>query len=154
MIRAAVMLGVGCVLLSAQEPVRIFTSAQAETGRLLYARTCSQCHIASLLGRKADGGELPPISSLTKTYQDFIGPRRWVPPLTGDSFLERYGQWTAAELIERFQETVDDRTLNFADMGGDATVNLTAYILQVNGAKAGSEKLTRSTGALVRAATR
>ncbi len=31
-------------------------------------------------------------------------------------------------------------------MNEDATVNITAYVLQVNGAKAGTQELTRSTG--------
>jgi mono/diheme cytochrome c family protein len=143
------ILFLGCLILSAQQPPAVFTAAQAEAGRQVYARTCSQCHTSSLLGRKGDSGERPPLSSLTPTYQKFIGPRGFVAPLTGPTFIERWGAKSASQLIARFQETVDDPTLNFQDMGGEATVNLTAYILQVNGAQAGAQPLTRSTEASV-----
>jgi hypothetical protein len=131
------ILGIGIFLLSAQQPASsgVFTAAQADAGRSIYQRTCEQCHTSTLLGRKGDPGERPPISSLPVSYQKFIGPRGFVAPLTGKVFIERWGAKTAAQLIARFQETVDDPTLKFEDMGGEATVKLTAYILQVNGAK-------------------
>ena len=149
------ILGFGIFLLSAQQPAPagVFTAAQAEAGRLVYQRTCGQCHTSSLLGRKGDPGELPPISSLPDRYQKFIGPRGIVAPLAGKVFLERWGPKTAARLIARFQETVDDPTLKFEDISDEATVNLTAYILHVNGAKAGTEPLTRTTIALVSSVT-
>ena len=34
-------------------------------------------------------------------------------------------------------------------MDDDTTVNIAAYVLQVNGAKAGTEELTRATSAVV-----
>jgi len=34
-------------------------------------------------------------------------------------------------------------------MDDDTTVNITAYVLQVNGAKAGTQELTRATSAVV-----
>jgi hypothetical protein len=34
-------------------------------------------------------------------------------------------------------------------MNDDTTVNITAYVLQVNGAKAGTEELTRATRTVV-----
>jgi hypothetical protein len=149
------MLGSGLLVLAGQQPAPtgIFTSAQAEAGRTAYERTCGQCHTSSLLGRKGEG-ELPPISSLSATYQKFIGPRGFVAPLAGKVFLDRWGQKTAAELIARFQETVDDPTLNFEGMNGETTVNITAYILQVNGAKSGTQPLTRTTDVIVSSITR
>ena len=41
-----------------------------------------------------------------------------------------------------------------AGMNDQTSVNITAYVLQANGATAGTTPLTRSTGALVRAVTR
>jgi hypothetical protein len=38
-------------------------------------------------------------------------------------------------------------------MNDETTVNITAYVLQVNGAKAGSLPLTRTTGAIVNSIT-
>jgi len=39
-------------------------------------------------------------------------------------------------------------------MKDETTVDITAYVLQVNGAKAGTEPLTRSTGVIVSSITR
>src|SRR5436190_3638358 len=149
------ILGSGLLVLTAQQPTTfgVFTSAQAEAGRLAFERTCGKCHTNTLMGRKGDPGELPPLSSLSASYQKFIGPRGFVAPLAGKVFLDRWGGKTAAQLIARFQETVDDPYFQFEDMKDETTVNITAYVLQVNGAKAGSELLTRSTDIVVNSIT-
>ena len=161
------MCGSGLFILTGQQPApsAIFTSAQAEAGRAIYARTCAKCHTETLLGRQGMGrkglgprgsgeGELPPGSTLSAPYQKFIGTRGFVPPLAGKDFIERWGEKTAAGLIARFQETVSDPFFEFEDMAGEATVNLTAYVLEVNGAKAGTQPLTRKTDVIVRSVTR
>jgi len=149
-------LGSGLFVLAAQQPASsgVFTSAQAEAGRAAYERTCGQCHTPTLMGRKGDPGELPPLSSLSASYQKFIGPRGFVAPLAGKVFLARWGGKTAGQLIARFQETVDDPYFKFENMSDETTVDITAYVLQVNGAKAGNERLTRSTGVVVNSITR
>jgi hypothetical protein len=150
------ILGSGLLTLTAQQPSAsgVFTSAQAEAGRAAYERTCGKCHTSALTGRTGNGGELPPISSLSASYQKFIGPRGFVAPLVGRVFLDRWGGETAGQLIDRFQETVDDLYFQFEDMSDETTVNITAYVLQVNGAKAGTEPLTRATAAIVNSLTR
>jgi len=150
------ILGSGLFVMTAQQSMSsgVFTSAQAEAGRIAYERTCGQCHTNTLMGRKGDPGELPPLSSLSASYQKFIGPRGFVAPLTGKVFIDRWGGKTAAELIARFQETVDDPVLKFEGMNDETTVNITAYILQVNGAKAGAQPLTRTTSVIVSSITR
>src|SRR5579864_8303701 len=150
------ILGSGLFVLTAQQPASsgVFTSAQAEAGRLAYERTCGQCHTNTLMGRKGDPGELPPLGSLSASYQKFIGPRGFVAPLAGKVFLDRWGGKTAAQLIARFQETVDDPYFQFEDMNDETTVDIAAYVLQANGAKAGSQPLTRTTGAIVNSITR
>jgi hypothetical protein len=150
------ILGSACLVVSAQQPPSsgIFTQAQADAGRLAYQRTCGQCHTTTLMGRKGDPGELPPLSSLSDSYQKFIGQRGYVAPLAGKVFIDRWGAKTAAELIARFQETVDDPYFQFEGMNDETTVNITAYVLQVNGAKAGTEPLTRTTRIIVRSVTR
>jgi len=155
-ISLAAILGAGLFVLAGQQPAAsgIFTSAQAEAGRTAYERTCGQCHTSTLLGRKGDPGELPPVSSLPAHWQKFIGPRGFVAPLTGNVFIDRWGGKTAGELIARFQETVDDPVLKVEGMNDETTVNITAYILQVNGGKAGTQPLTRTTDVLVRSITR
>jgi hypothetical protein len=148
---AVAMLGSGRLVLTGQQPTApaVFTSAQAEAGRKAYENTCGRCHTCTLLGRKGDTGELPPVSSLPAAYQKFIGNPNHVPPLAGKVFLERWGQKTAAELIARFQVTASDKFFQFEGMDDDTTVNITAYVLHVNGAKAGPQPLTRTTGAVV-----
>jgi mono/diheme cytochrome c family protein len=150
------ILGSGLLVLTAQQPASsgVFTLAQAEAGRVAYERTCGQCHTNTLMGRNGDPGELPPLSLLSASYQKFIGPRGFVPPLAGKVFLGRWGGKTAAQLIARFQETAGDPFFKFEDMNAETTVDITAYVLQVNGAQAGSQPLTRITGAFVNSITR
>ena len=64
------------------------------------------------------------------------------------------GVKTAAELIARFQVTASDRFFGFTEMTEETTVDITAYVLQVNGAMAGEAPLTRRTGAVVRTVTK
>ena len=150
------ILGAGLFVLTAQQPTSssVFTSAQAKAGRLAYDRTCGQCHTNTLMGRKGDPGELPPLGSLSASYRKFIRPRGFVAPLTGKVFIDCWGGKTAAELTARFQETVDDPVLKFKGMNDETTVNITAYVLQVNGAWAGAQPLTRTTGVIVSSITR
>jgi hypothetical protein len=133
----------------AATPPALFTAAQAEAGRTMYINSCGKCHTYNLLGRTGEDGELPPVASLSAPYQKFIGNPNHVPPLAGKVFLGRWGQKTAAELIARFQATASDPFFQFESMDDDAVVNITAYVLEMNGAKAGAQPLTRSTGTVV-----
>lgn len=151
--KAILLVGLlGPALVTAQ-PSGIFTSAQAESGRTIYANTCGKCHTPSLLGRKGDPSELPPLRSLSDPYQKFIGPRGYVPPLAGKAFLDRWGAKTAGQLIARFQETVGDPFFQFENVTDATTVDITAFVLQVNGAKPGSQPLTRTTSTVVNSVT-
>jgi hypothetical protein len=147
---AITLLGAGLVT-TGQQPDRpaIFTAAQAEAGRRAYDNSCGKCHTYTLLGRKGEDGELPPVASLSAPYQKFIGTPNHVPPLAGKVFLSRWGQKTAAELIARFQVTASDPFFQFEGMNEETTVNITAYVLQTNGAKPGSQPLTRTTSVVV-----
>ena len=136
----------------AEQPV--FTAAQAEAGRAAYERTCGLCHTPSLMGRKGDPGELPPLNTLPEFYQKFIGTRGIVAPLAGKTFLDRWGSKTAAQLIARFYDTAYDPIFKFEGMNEEMLVNITAYVLQVNGAKPGPQPLTRTTKAIVNDLTR
>jgi len=148
---AVAILGSGRLVLTGQQqtPPGVFTSAQAEAGRTAYENTCGKCHTYTLLGRKGEEGELPPVGSLSAAYQKFIGNPNRVPPLAGRAFLSRWGGKTVAELIARFQITASDPFFQFEGINDDTTVIITAYVLQRNGAKAGPQQLTRATGAVV-----
>ena len=147
----AAMFALGCLIVTGQQRATpgVFTSAQAEVGRVSYMRTCGRCHTYALLGRKGEEGELPPVSSLSEADQKFIGNPNHVPPLAGEAFLSRWGGKTVAQLIARFDITVRDPSFHFTDVNDDTTVNITAYVLQVNGAKAGDKPLTRETDVVV-----
>lgn len=142
---------VPCFMLTGQEPARpaVFTAAQAEAGRVSYENSCGRCHAYSLLGRTGQEGELPPISGLPAAYQQFIGKSGRVPPFVGKTFLSRWGQKTAAELVARFEVTASDPFFQFEGMNDDAVVNITAYVLRMNGAKPGPQPLTKTTAAVV-----
>jgi mono/diheme cytochrome c family protein len=131
----------------------IFTSAQAQAGRVAYEKTCGRCHTLTLMGRQGKPEERPAVTSLSEADRKFIGNYNGrVPPLAGEVFLERWGAKTAAQLVARFQEA----KFSFAEAGltdDENIVDITAYVLQVNGAKAGSQRLTRTTDAIVSSAT-
>lgn len=142
----------GLLLTGGQQPpppATIFTATQAEAGRAAYGNTCGKCHTYSLFGRKGEEGELPPVTSLSAAYRKFIGTPNRVPPLAGKVFISRWGKKTAAELIARFQITVSDPFFQFEGITDDTTVNITAYVLEMNGAKAGSQPLTRTNTVVV-----
>jgi hypothetical protein len=155
--RKVVCLGIallvsGRFIVTGQQPatLTVFTLAQAEAGRTAYENSCGKCHTYTLLGRKGEVGELPLAASLSPSYQKFIGtPNNHVPPLAGKVFLRRWGQKTAAELIARFQITASDPFFQFEGMDNDTVVNITAYVLKMNGAKPGTEPLTRATSVVV-----
>ena len=141
----------GFVVLTAQQttPPRVFTAAQAEAGRVAYENACGKCHAYNVLGRASAADGLPPVDSLPAFYQEFVKKTGHVPPLAGKVFLSRWGQKTVADLIARFEITASDPSFQFQGMNEETTVNITAYVLQVNGAKAGSLELTRSTRDIV-----
>jgi hypothetical protein len=154
-IRLAIAIaGSGIVILTGQQPSppappRVFTSTQAEAGREAYRNTCGKCHTYNLLGRNTADEGLPPVDSLRASYQEFVRKTNHVPPLAGKVFLSRWGQKTTAELIARFEVTASDKSFEFEGMTADTTVDITAYVLEVNGAKSGTQALTRTTDAVV-----
>jgi hypothetical protein len=128
---------------------RVFTAAQAEAGRIAYENACGKCHAYSLMGRKTVDDGLPPVDSLPDFYQKFVRDTGHVPPLAGKAFLSRWGDKTVAAVIQRFQVTAGDSFFKFEGMTEETTVNITAYALQVSGAKAGTQPLSSITPDIV-----
>jgi hypothetical protein len=126
----------------------VFTAAQADAGRAAYENSCGRCHTYTLLGRKGEEGELPPLTSLPEPFLKFIGPRKHVPALVGKEFVMKYGQKTLAEMFTLFRGAADTTPVSELHMSDDTLVNITAYILQSNGAKPGGQPLTAKTSAL------
>ena len=144
---AAAVLCSAAVIVFGQSPKGggIFTTQQAAAGRVAYEKTCGRCHTLTLMGRQGKPEELPAVSSLSEADQQFIrNSNGRVPPLAGEVFLQRWGSKSAAQLVSRFQEA----KFSFEEAGltdDESIVDITAYVLQVNGAKPGSQRLTRST---------
>jgi hypothetical protein len=105
------------------------------------------------MGRHGKPEERPAVGSLSEADQQFIRNYNGrVPALAGGVFLQRWGSKTAAQLVARFQEA----RFSFEEPGltdDESIVDITAYVLQVNGAKAGRQPLTRTTDAIVSSAT-
>lgn len=136
-------------VLSGEEPTPgVFTATQAETGRVAAMNTCAKCHTPSLEGRAGNPGENPPLSSLPNDFQKFVSnPARGqnagrVPPLLGPVFMSHWDAKTTKDLsisiygtARAFFPGTDERT----------ALAITAYVLQLNGAKPGSQELNMST---------
>jgi len=145
---AVALLTVGRLTLTGQQPsTPVFTAAQAEGGRTAYENSCGRCHTYSLLGRKGAEGEVPPLTSLAAPYLKFIGTPVRVPPLMGKGFVEKYGQKTAAEMFTLFRGAADTTPVSELHMSDETLVDITAYIMERNGAKPGNQPLTATTAA-------
>ena len=144
---AIVAMGSGRLTLTGQQPAMpaVFTAAQAEAGRTAYENSCGRCHTYSLRGRKGEEGELPPVTSLPAPYLKFIGTPIHVPALTGKDFVGKYGQKTVTDLFSLFRGAADTTPVSELHMSDETLVNITAYILQMNGAKPGNQPLTSTT---------
>jgi len=118
---ALAALGIFVAMAAAQQSARTgpFTAAQASAGRAVYQTTCSRCHLSDMKG----------------TFE--------APPLAGANFMNTWRNRTASDLVTRIRNTMpitDPGSLSERD-----AVNLAAYILQMNGAAAGTEVLAADT---------
>ena len=130
------------LLLLAESPVpTVFTAAQAEAGRAAYLSTCGKCHTATLGGRTGRADELPPLDAIPPDYKKMVNDYKGqVPPLIGTTF---WAKWkTTQGLANRIKEAVGGFP---PDSAAETYLNVTAYVLQANGAKAGAEPLTPQT---------
>jgi alcohol dehydrogenase (cytochrome c) len=105
-----------------QRPAGPYTQDQAAAGRAIYQTSCASCHSADLSGREG-------------------------PQLAGANFLAQWGEKTAGDLITYMQSSMP---LGGATLPGDSYVNLAAFILDANGARAGNQALVASSGVMIR----
>jgi hypothetical protein len=143
-IAAIALIGSGLFPVTGQQTpaLALFTAAQADAGRVAYENSCGRCHTYTLLGRKGEEGELPALTSLPEPFLKFIGPRKRVPALIGKGFAMKYGEKTLAEMFALFHGAADTTPVSELHMSDETVVNVTAYILQSNGAKPGNQPLT------------
>jgi len=137
----------GLAILTGQQPSppAIYTAAQAEAGRSAYQSSCAKCHTDKLAGR--DGtGEIP---DFLRVYDGKI------PPLAGANsaftpFLTKWGARTTKALYTRIQEAVGGFPPPDRRLDETLYLNLTAYVLQANGARPGTQPLATTTSFEIR----
>ena len=110
------------LLFAQQRPAGPYTQDQAAAGRAIYQTNCASCHSADLSGREG-------------------------PQLAGANFLAQWGDRTAGELISFMQSTMPP---GGATLPGDSYLNLAAFILDANSARAGNQALTAASNVTIR----
>ena len=101
-----------------------FTAQQADAGRTAYQANCSGCHAADLSG----------IANAL--------------PLAGLPFTSSWGSRTAGDLVA-FMEGAMPPT-NPGGLGEQNYLNIAAFVLQSNGARAGNQALTANSAVVIR----
>ena len=111
-------------MVSAQQPTptptSVFTAEQAAAGRAAYQARCAGCHLPDMSGRNE------------------------ASPLAGANFMNTWRARSTRELYEYISATMPP---GGATLGADAYLAITAFILQSNGAAAGTQPLTATTSA-------
>src|SRR5689334_8701588 len=110
------------ILIAQQRPAGPYTADQVGAGRAAFQTNCASCHAANLSG--AEG-----------------------PELAGSNFLAQWGDRTAAALINFMQSTMPP---GGAALPGDSYVNLAAFILDANSARAGNQALATGSKVTIR----
>jgi alcohol dehydrogenase (cytochrome c) len=93
-----------------------YTAAQAQAGRAAFVQQCAGCHLPDLSG----SGD--------------------APALTGPDFNGKWGPRAVNELFTHIVQTMPPA--NPGSLGERGTLEVTAYLLQINGAPAGQQPLT------------
>jgi mono/diheme cytochrome c family protein len=131
---------------------RIFTAAQARAGKVAYESSCGLCHQFNMQGRTGAPGELPDVNSLPENMIKTIDQNgEQVPPLVGPRFMAHWGAKSAKEYVARVTTAIAGFPPKNA--GSDTALQLTAYFLQMNGAKPGKIPLSTATSVSLSTAT-
>ena len=119
LIAASALGAASIVALTAQQgaaPTPVYTAAQAQAGRGVYDQNCAGCHGANFQGT----GDAPSLASGT--------------------FMLKWRNKMVSELFGEIIQTMPPTSPG--SLGEAAGLNVTAYILQRNGAPAGTQPLT------------
>ena len=116
----AIFIGSTIARLGGQQPQTgagaVYTAAQAQAGQAAYAQQCAGCH-----------------------GNDFRGSGD-APAVVGPDFRAKWGPRATNELFTYLVQTMPPT--NPGALGEEGTLNVTAYLLQINGAPAGQQPLT------------
>jgi len=113
------------IIATAQTPNGIYTAAQANAGAAIYSQRCAGCHGANF-GGSGDA-----------------------PALTGGTFLLKWRPKMVSELFGEILQNMPPG--NPGSLGEAATLNVTAYLLERNGAPLGAQALTAGATTLISA---
>jgi mono/diheme cytochrome c family protein len=131
---------------------RVFTAEQARAGKVAYESSCGLCHQFNMQGRTGAPGELPDVNSLPENMLKTIDQNgAQVPPLVGPRFMARWGPKSAQEYVARVAAAISGFPPK--NTGSDTSLQLTAYFLQMNGAKPGKIALNAQTSVTLFQAT-
>jgi mono/diheme cytochrome c family protein len=131
---------------------RIFTAAQARAGKIAYESSCGLCHQFNMQGRTGAPGELPDVNSLPQNMIKTIDQNgEQVPPLVGPHFMAHWGAKSTKEYVARVATAIEGFPPK--NVGNDTALQLTAYFLEMNGAKPGKIPLSAATRVSLLAAT-
>ena len=119
----AAIAALGVAIAFSQQSAGIYTAAQAEAGRAAYQASCAECHRPDLTG----------------SFE--------APPLAGVNFFNAWRELPVRELVSRIRDTMPPA--NPGAVGEQATVSIVAFLLQSNGASAGTQTLTAAAAAPV-----
>src|SRR5215468_8925108 len=119
-VRLLIIAACGVVVL----PGQTYTEAQAAAGRSAYQANCAGCHLPNLGGRNE------------------------APQLAGSGFMRAWGGRTTGDLLAYLKSTMPPG--NPGSLSQEVYVNLVAFLLQANGAMAGSRPLGLGTNSLIR----
>ncbi len=103
-------------------PAGPYTAAQAAAGRSAYQTNCASCHAPDLSGREG-------------------------PQLAGTNFMRQWGHKTAGELIAFLRATMPP---GGAVLPEQTYINIAAFILDSNSARAGDQPLTAQSAVAIR----
>jgi alcohol dehydrogenase (cytochrome c) len=116
---SAVFVGIAVASVGGQQAppaAPVYTAAQAQAGRTAYAQQCAGCHLADFRG----SGDAPAVA--------------------GPDFIAKWGPRAVNELFTFLVQTMPPT--NPGSLGEQGTLDVTAYLLQINGAPAGQQPLT------------
>src|SRR5215831_17717784 len=100
-----------------------YTAAQATAGRAAYQTNCAACHAADLSGREG-------------------------PQLAGANFITQWGSRTSGELVRYLRSTMPPGA--GGALPDQAYVEIAAFILDANSARAGSRALSADSTVVIR----
>ena len=111
---------------SAQQPnaAALYTAAQANAGRAAYQANCASCHAADLSGQAN------------------------ASPLSGGLFMGSWGDKSPSDLVQFMLGAMPPG--NPGGLGEPVYLNIVAFLLESNGARAGNQALTAANKVVIR----